>query len=175
MKGKRSLLAGCLLVAILSLSAQNICAHPSWGIVVTKSGTVFFADILHCDNGCVWKVDRDGSLSRFISNQHSHMLYLDKEENLWGTHHEYISRSDEWESLLWRIDNSGTRTTVIPPTRDLSKFGGVNFAIDKHGDIYFNHKQKILKCKPGGEAVVFAGGAPEMRDGKVNTLAVVQE
>ena len=58
-----------IFTASLSLvAAATLTAHPSWGIVVSSTGIVYFSDL-----ETVWKIDRDGKMSVFragVSGRH---------------------------------------------------------------------------------------------------------
>src|SRR5262245_4845510 len=128
---RRSLLIAGLVFALRMASGSIATAHPAWGIVVDPEGRVYFCDLFH-DGGCVWRIDGRGTLSQLVARRHSHDLYLDRQGRLYGTHLAYLPQGKQWESRLWRVDESGRpEVDLIPPTRDPMQFWGDQFRPDR--------------------------------------------
>ncbi|MEM9674833.1 MAG: hypothetical protein AAF992_19725 [Bacteroidota bacterium] len=103
------------LVAILFyllLASNLLTAHPGIGIVMDSQGTVYYTDLTH-----VWKVSPDGSHTIAVSDVHTHQLYLDQEDNLYGEHVWYEGEAtDIWGHYIWRLNHDGELEHTIPPT-----------------------------------------------------------
>lgn len=85
-------------------------AHPGVGIVMDSRGIVFYTDLKH-----VWKVDTYGKKSVAVRNIHTHELYIDAQDNLYGEHLWYEGEAtDRWKHYVWRLSPEGNLTTIIP-------------------------------------------------------------
>ena len=56
-------------------------SHPGVGIVMDSKGDVYFTDLKH-----VWKLAPDGKKNIVVSNVHTHELWIDANDNLYGEH-----------------------------------------------------------------------------------------
>ena len=84
-------------------------AHPGVGIVVDSRGNVFYTDLKN-----VWRVAPDGGRSIAVANVHSHELYLDAADNLYGEHLWYDGeKSNRWGHRVWRRSPDGQVTDII--------------------------------------------------------------
>jgi sugar lactone lactonase YvrE len=137
-----------VLTLALLLSVFSLRAHPSYGIVVTENGDLFFSDVLH-NEGTIWKLSPDGQLHEILTGQHSHFLFLDQQGQIWGTDHDYIPGRETNRNTLWRLSN-GKKQIVIPPTEDPAVFSGVNFVVGPEGHIYYNADRKLYVLDPQG-------------------------
>ena len=68
-------------LAVLALAATPLSAHPGIGIVVDSRGNVFYTDLKQ-----VWRIAPDGTRSVAVPGVHTHELYLDAQDNLFGQH-----------------------------------------------------------------------------------------
>ncbi|HEY7784981.1 MAG TPA: hypothetical protein VIB00_09655, partial [Pyrinomonadaceae bacterium] len=69
---KRIILAAVIL---LLAQANELAAHPATGIVVDRSGNVYFSDL-----ETIWKIELKGQRSVFregVSGRHIHELSID--------------------------------------------------------------------------------------------------
>jgi hypothetical protein len=64
---------------LLLFGFQTVFAHPGIGIVKDKKGNIYYTDLKQ-----VWKIDRDGMKSVAVANVHTHELYVDQDDNLYG-------------------------------------------------------------------------------------------
>jgi hypothetical protein len=142
-------------IGILALTViATAQAHPSWGIVVARDGTLFFSDL-----EAIWKFDH-GKLTKVregVHGRHIHDLTLDHEGNLLG-------RDDR----LWRMTPDGHWKYLSSPDSR-----GAAIRMDHVGNLYSveqnnNTKSRtvLLKGTPAGDLSVLAGGAYGHRDGK---------
>ncbi len=92
------------------LSLTTIEAHPGIGIVIDSKGNVFYTDLTH-----VWKISPNGDHTIAVKNVHTHQLYIDKDDNLYGEHEWYKGETtDQWGNYVWCLTNDGTLQITIP-------------------------------------------------------------
>ena len=89
------------LKTILSLTFLLIClvaeAHPGIGIVEDSKGNIFYTDLEK-----VWKISKDGTKKVVVNNVHTHELYIDETDNLFGEHLWY--NGDQKNTLYLRFE-----------------------------------------------------------------------
>ncbi|MDQ3142530.1 MAG: hypothetical protein M3Q56_09835 [Bacteroidota bacterium] len=134
-------------------------AHPGIAIVQDSKGTIYYSDLTQ-----VWKII-NGIKSIVIPNVHTHELYIDTEDNLYGEHLEYKGEaSNKFEHYLWVLRPNGNLDTLINPRQAYMKFD-YSLARDMEGNEYFikqfleqpdtNHI--IKKLKSGKEIIIATG------------------
>jgi hypothetical protein len=93
------IVAGCLF------SSSMARAHPATGIVVDRSGNVYFSDL-----ETVWKLDPTGKKTVFragVSGRHVHELSIDEEGNIFGADVSYNpARKSRWEPRRKELSSS---------------------------------------------------------------------
>ena len=154
--------------AILILT-PTIMAHPATGIVVDRTGQVYFSDL-----ETIWKLDADRKLSVFrpgVSGRHVHELAIDDQDNIYGEDISYEPATKKWISDVWKMTPAGALTYLVAPTTDPTR--ALTIRRDRDGNTYFidqnNHlKQRtiLFRRTPDGQVTPFAGGAYGHRDGK---------
>ena len=85
--------------------------HPGIGIVKDSKGNIYYTDLAKA-----WKIALDGNRSVVVTGVHTHELYIDEEDNLYGEHLWYNGESkDTWGHYL-RSPNSKLpmRTILLP-------------------------------------------------------------
>lgn len=109
-------------------------AHPGIGIVIDTKGNVFYTDLTH-----IWKISPDGHLSIAVRNVHSHELYLDAQDNLYGEHEWYEGEAtDKWGNYVWCLSNDGEFKKTIP---DVEGFlDNTTLVRDLEGNTYWAEK-----------------------------------
>ena len=162
----------CLLLAVfVLLFAARASAHPGWGLVVDSRGNVFYTDLAQ-----VWKVEPSGRKSVAVPHVHTHALYLDADDNLFGEHLWYVAEGEQWWRRVWKLSPAGKLEDVIPARRldkDWWEGRAVDFTFvrDPAGYIYWSadlgkNQQVLMKRAPGGAVTQVAGGAKGDADGK---------
>ena len=164
----RSLLA-CLL--FLTAAAGSALAHPGWGIVVDSRGNVFYTDLAQ-----VWKVEPSGKRSVAVANVHTHELYLDSSDNLFGEHLWYVAAGEQWWRRVWKLSPDGKLVDVVPSRRlnqDWWEGLAVDFTFvrDSAGNMYWSaalgkKHMVLMKHAPNGSVTPLAGGPTGDTDGK---------
>jgi hypothetical protein len=105
-------------------------AHPGVGIVMDSKGNVFYTDTER-----VLKIDASGRKSVVIPNVHTHELFLDANDNLFGEHLWYNGSNDTWGHYVWRYSAMGKLEKIIPDTEGFLK--NYSFARDHLGAMYW--------------------------------------
>jgi hypothetical protein len=82
-RGSNSLPRGHLpLLLVLALCFTAVVpatAHPGIGIVMDQRGNVFYTDLSN-----VWRISPDGTKSIAVPFVHTHELFLDPDDNIFG-------------------------------------------------------------------------------------------
>lgn len=141
-------------------------AHPGIGIVADSKGNVYYTDLKQ-----VWRVAPDGARIVAVPAVHSHELYLDADDNLYGEHLWYDGAHDEWWHYVWRRTPDGVISRVIPATRGFQS--GYSFVRDRAGNHYYYRDKKLFRTSPEGvrpkgdkKESFIAGGAAGQADGQ---------
>lgn len=88
----------------------HVEAHPGIGMVMDSKGNVFYTDLDQ-----VWKISVDGSISIAVENVHTHELYIDESDNLYGEHEWYTGEAtDTWKYYVWCLSQEGDLEQTIP-------------------------------------------------------------
>jgi hypothetical protein len=157
-------------VAILLLVFSDLaCAHPSWGIVVSSAGDVYFSDL-----ETVWKMDRAGKVTVFragVSGRHVHELAIDAQDNIYGPDFSYEPATQKFITAIWKMTPDGKFEYLQSPSNQSPP--GLGILIDRAGNMYSvdqnNHTKTqtlLLKRTPEGVVTTLAGGAFGHADGK---------
>lgn len=100
----------------MTFSISAAYAHPGIGIVVDSLGNVFYTDLKQ-----VWRMSPDGKIEVAVSGVHTHELYLDASDNLYGEHLWYEGdRTGKWGHYVWKRSPKGVVEKVIPATEGSS-------------------------------------------------------
>jgi hypothetical protein len=92
------------------LLTASVSAHPGIGIVMDSRGNVFYTDLKQ-----VWKISPKGRKSIAAANVHTHELYIDANDNLYGEHLWYEGEAtDKWGHYVWKLHADGKLEQVIP-------------------------------------------------------------
>lgn len=147
------------------LFSKNVLAHEGWGIVVDKQGQVYFSDI---PTNTIWKVNTDGRLEAVAHDKHSHALVLDRQGNLYGTHHHPTLPTRS----IWMLAPDGRLTDVVPPT-DTFQLHLQSFMMDGEGNMFSENPYRppdgevlLLRRTPDGQVSVVAGSSRGLKDGR---------
>src|SRR5690242_4534644 len=156
----------CRLLATTILLTATAFAHPSVSVVVDSKGNVYYSDLKQ-----VWRVDAQGTKSVVVPNVHTHELWLDSSDALYGEHLWYTGPQDgsgKWFHRVWQRSADGHMTDVVPTTEGFRTT--FSFARDAHGNGYMAEESSapriVRVIDAAGRGRVLAGGASGMRDGK---------
>jgi len=93
-----------LILLLFPVLAQ---AHPGIGIVIDSKGNIYYSDLQR-----VWKLS-NGTRTVVIPNVHTHELYIDQHDNLFGSDEEFDSSRDRFYHYLWVYHPTGKLDTLI--------------------------------------------------------------
>jgi hypothetical protein len=152
-----------IITAIISmcvLMADNVSAHPAWGIVVDRNNQIYFSDL-----ETIWKIDAQGKLTIFragVSGRHTHELNIDEAGNLYGEDVTYEPSTQRWEVALWKMTPAGGFTYTLAPTYDPPK--GSSIWKDRDRNAYLvalsddsERETLLLKRTPNGNTSALVG------------------
>lgn len=118
------------LSALLLLFTSPSLAHPGDGIVADSKGNVYFTDLKH-----VWKVTPGGMKSIVVRDQHTHELFVDEADNVYGEDSHYDTQTKKWSHSLWKLSADGKLTTVRASRPGFRE--DVSFVRDHAGNQHF--------------------------------------
>lgn len=128
----RLLIALCLIV-------NTAAAHPGIGLVEDSRGNIYYTDLAR-----VWKIGPDGKKAVAVADVHTHELFLDENDNLFGEHVWYNGEAaNTWGHYVWKLSKDGKIQKVIPTTDGLLK--DYSFVRDHFGRMYWADASK--KCQ----------------------------
>ncbi len=128
-----------LLIAMLALSAH---AHPGVGIVIDSRGNLFYTDLEQ-----VWRIAANGATGIAAPNVHTHELYLDAQDNLYGEHLWYNGETlKTWGSRVWKRSPDGNVVDVVPSHPGFNE--DTSFVRDGAGNMYIARRDEnvIERC-----------------------------
>lgn len=125
-----------------------MAAHPSVSIVIDSKGNVYYSDLKQ-----VLKIDTDGKKTVVVNGVHTHELFLDEADNLYGEHLWYNGEKvNTWGHYVWKLSVSGKLEKIIPPTEGFPN--DYSFVRDKAGNMYWadreNKCQKVIRKSKNG-------------------------
>lgn len=148
-----------VLLLFLGLWPLALFAHPGIGIVKDSKGNIYYTDLFN-----VWKIT-NGQTFLALRDVHTHELYLDQEDNLYGENLHYEGdATGRFYHSLWVLRPGGALDTIIH-TRQAFVNTDYSLARDRDGNEYFlklsgkiQDTTRIYKRAPNGREVVFARG-----------------
>jgi len=139
-----------LISSFLFLLSFTVTAHPGIGIVKDSKGNIYYTDLAK-----VWKISLDGSKTVVVSSVHTHELYIDKDDNLYGEHLWYNGESkDTWGHYVWCLKNTGELVKEINATEGF--LTNYSFTRDSLGNMYWVERfttSRIMKKTKSGEII----------------------
>lgn len=166
--------ASCLFVlAVGVFAARPAAAHPGIGIVIDSQRNVFYTDLKQ-----VWRLAPGGSKSIAVPTVHTHELYLDAADNLYGEHLWYEGDATRrWGHRVWKRAPDGRITDVIPArTGFRDDYDYYSFVRDAASAEYWVNRRshQVTRRAQGGAAAAMstarfaqAGWMTVSRDGRV--------
>lgn len=135
-----------LAVVLVVMSLRGI-AHPSVSIVMDSKGNVYYSDLKQ-----VWKI-ASGKKSVVVPKVHSHELFLDESDNLFGEHLWYNGeKANTWGHYVWKLSPNGKIEKVIPATVGFPT--DYSFVRDKNGNMFLadrdNKCQTVIRIGKNG-------------------------
>lgn len=146
---------GCLWLIFLFVTcfAQ---ADPGNGIVADSKGNIFYTDLSQ-----VWKIDVQGNKTLAVPNVHTHELYLDKNDNLFGEHLWYNGETaNTWGHYVWKLDAAGKLEKIIKDTTGFLEW--YSFVRDDAGNMYYTEQSiptNFWKIAPDGKRTLLGSAS----------------
>lgn len=141
-----------VLFCFISILTQ---AHPGTGIVKDKKGNIFYSDLAQ-----VWKISPDGRKTVAVPNVHTHELYMDSADNLYGEHLWYNGdRLNTWGHYVWKLKSNGRIEKILGPKPGFLE--QYSFVRDEAGNMYWVERWQISRIKkksPNGRISTLAEG-----------------
>jgi hypothetical protein len=145
------------VLVFLFLLPFSISAHPGIGIVRDSKGNIYYTDLEQ-----VWKIS-NGIRSIAVPHVHTHELYIDAADNLYGEHVSTVS-DYVFDHYLWVLKGNGDLDTVIEKTRAYQR-NDYSLARDASGNEYYvkqfystGDTQHIYRRTPEGKETIFSTG-----------------
>jgi hypothetical protein len=142
----------CFLLPLL------LHAHPGVGIVKDSKGNIFYTDLQQ-----VWRIS-NGIRKVVIPNVHTHELYIDKNDNLYGQNEIYDATSEKFHHYLWVYRPTGKLDTVVG-MKEAYIDPDFSLARDIHGNEYYTkqflknpNSEHIYRKSPDGKETIYASG-----------------
>ena len=148
-----------LFLSLALLLPGAALAHPAIGVVEDSRGNVYYTDLAQ-----VWKIAPDGTMTRAVSGVHTHELYLDADDNLFGQHLWYEGdATKKWGHRVWKLSKDGKLEDVIPPREGFLE--NYSFVRDGAGNMYWagggegdaSPRRTIQKRTPDGKVTTLVG------------------
>ncbi len=131
-----------IIFFLFCLATGTSLAHPGIGIVKDSKGNIYYTNLEH-----VLKISADGRKTIAVKNVHTHQLYMDKQDNLYGQHSMYSGEAtNEWSHYVWKLNAKGKLDTIIKHTKGFY-IENFSFVQDDAGNLYLiNSKEdRIIK------------------------------
>lgn len=139
-----------IFIFLIFFGLGKTFAHPSVSIVMDSKGNVYYSDLRQ-----VWKIDPQGTKEVVVRNVHTHELFLDRNDNLYGEHLWYENGTGTWKHYVWRLTADKKLEKIIPDTRAFQK--DYSFVRDRDGNAYLPDDsgtcQKIIRKQNNGVQV----------------------
>jgi hypothetical protein len=144
----------CIALSSLLITVFSF-AHPGIGIVQDSKGNIYYTDLVH-----VWKITVEGKKSIAIPNVHTHELFIDANDDLYGEHLWYNGEKlNTWGYYAWCLRSNGKLDTVDGPNAGFRK--DYSFNRDAAGNQYWAERFTTTRIKqktPDGEIRIIAEG-----------------
>ena len=139
---KKLLAAGCWLFI-----SPILKAHPGIGIVKDARGNIYYTDLKQ-----IWRISPDGNKTVAVANVHSHELYIDEQDNLYGEHLWYNGEAkNTWGHYAWCLKSNGDLVKDRAPSQGF--LTNYSFVRDSTGNMYwverFTTSRIMMKSKTG--------------------------
>lgn len=148
MKLMQSKLKRLFLHFTFILGSYMAMADPGNGIVTDSKGNIYYSDLEK-----VWKIDAEGNKTVAVPNVHTHELYMDKNDNLFGEHLWYNGEAaNTWGHYVWKLDAAGRLEKVIKDTAGFLEW--YSFVRDDSGNMYYAENSipiTFWKISPDGK------------------------
>ena len=118
------------LAATVTLLAVCANAHPSVSVVFDSKGNIYYSDLKQ-----VWRVTPGGAESVVVPNVHTHELFIDGQDNLYGENMRYDN--PRWLHYFWRRSADGRLERVVAEHEAFKNERDPSFVRDGAGNQYW--------------------------------------
>ncbi|HEY3162279.1 MAG TPA: hypothetical protein VGJ78_25150 [Vicinamibacterales bacterium] len=119
--------------AALTLLAATANAHPSVSVVFDSKGNLYFSDLKQ-----VLRVAPNGTQSVIVPNVHTHELYIDEQDNLYGEQLWYEGDvTKKFDHYFWRRSPNGRIDRVVAAHEAFKNERDPSFVRDRAGNQYW--------------------------------------
>jgi hypothetical protein len=126
-------------IVLLSIAVATGMAHPGVGLVEDSQGNIFYTDLSK-----VWKMTLDGHKSVVVPDVHTHELFIDENDNLFGEHLWYNGEAtNTWGHFAWKYTKDGKFQKVVPDSDGF--LTDYSFVRDHFGRMYWADRSD--KCQ----------------------------
>src|SRR3954470_7552649 len=130
-----------ILLMMSSFLSITLFAHPGIGLVQDSRGNIYYTDLEN-----VWIICTDGKRQVVVPDVHTHELYIDGKDNLYGEHLWYNGEKlNTWRSYAWCLHTNGKLDTVVSPHEGFLE--NYSFNRDNKGNQYWSEHWVISKIK----------------------------
>jgi hypothetical protein len=131
------------ILFFLLFACVPVLGHPPVSVVLDSKGNAYYSDL-----NAVWQVAPNGAKRIVVPDVHTHELYLDAHDNLYGEHLWYEGeRTDKWGHYVWKRDAAGRVTIVKPRTEGF--LTNYSFVRDRAGNMYWASLDRKSVMKGG--------------------------
>ncbi len=133
--------------------------HPGVGIVKDSKGNIYYTDLHQ-----VWKIS-NGKKTVVVPGVHTHELWIDQNDNLYGEGGYYDDKAVKFYHYLWRYHTNGQVDTAIA-MKEQFIHQDFSLARDKKGNEFYIKRfvvphtdtSHIYRKSPEGKETIFATG-----------------
>ena len=144
-----------IFLIVSLLIAASCYGHPGIGIVRDSKGNIYYTDLKQ-----VWKLTARGEKTVVVPGVHTHELYIDANDNLFGEHLWYNGEKlNTWGYYAWCLKNDGSLVKTKEPAEGFPSDYG--FARDAVGNMYWVERftlSRFMKKSPDGKIIKLAEG-----------------
>lgn len=127
----QSLRFACCFLLLSLVCGASASAHPPVSIVIDSQGRIFYSDLSH-----VWVINPDGSKEIAVADVHTHELWLDEKDVLYGEDVENLS-GDRVRHMVWGRHPDGTQFDHIAWRPGYPEdYGDYGFVLDQAQRVY---------------------------------------
>jgi hypothetical protein len=147
-----------ILCFILHSVFQEALAHPGIGFVMDSKGNFYFTDLKQ-----IWKQTPDGEKNIAVANVHSHELYIDKNDNLFGEHLWYDPAEEKFFNYQWCLKGTGDLIRISDTLETFAKPKNYSYTRDDSGNMYWyqsdaNDTFNFVRRDTTGNELIMASG-----------------
>jgi hypothetical protein len=154
------------VIALILAVTATAPAHPGIGVVLDSKGNAYYTDLKQ-----VWRISAGGGKSVAVANVHTHELWIDSLDNLYGEHLWYEGdATGTWRHRVWKRSPGGAVSDVIPSREGFrDDFDDFHFVRDRAGRFFWLEGDSLIRARPPG------GPAADVFRGRWNRAGMRQE